>query len=96
MGSIFNRWSFYLSFLCIAQCLLFSFNSIKDRFLMWIGIHPFEFLFYFTLGVFFFGMFGFAGITNWKSALRSIFTVGFTLVLTVFLTYIIYVGHLVE
>lgn len=93
---MFNRWSFYFSFICMALCLFFSFKSIKDRFLMWVGIHPLDFLLYFTIIVLLAGMIGFLGINNWKSAIRSIFTVGFSLVLTVFLAYIKFVGHLVE
>lgn len=94
VGSIFNRWSFYLSFVCVVGMILLSTNSMNDHFFEWFGIHPLELLFYFCLVVFLLGLIGFSGVKDWKGALRSIFTVGFTLVITTFLAYIIFVGHL--
>ncbi|WP_019155703.1 hypothetical protein [Robertmurraya massiliosenegalensis] len=96
MGLFFNRWSFYLSFISIGFVFLASSNSMKERIIKWFGIHPLQILFYFTILVLVFGIIGFSAVNNWSSALRSIFTVGFTLVLTVFLAYIIYVGQLLE
>jgi hypothetical protein len=96
LGSILNRWSFYLSFICIVSIILMSTNTVKDRFLRWFGIHPLELLFYFSLLVFILGIVGFIGAKDWRGVIRSVFTVGFTLVITVFLAYIIFVGHLAE
>jgi hypothetical protein len=94
MGELFNRFSFYLSFVSIGFVILLSLNSINDRFMNWFGIHPLEILFYFCVAVFLLGIVGFSGAKNWKGALRSIFTVGFTLVMVIFLGYIIFVGNL--
>ncbi|MGG0719335.1 hypothetical protein ABE096_17295 [Robertmurraya massiliosenegalensis] len=96
MGLFFNRWSFYLSFISIGFVLVVSSNSMKERIINWSGIHPLQILFYFTILVLVLGIIGFTGVNSWSSALRSIFTVGFTLVLTVFLAYIIFVGQLLE
>lgn len=94
MGALMNRWSFYLSFISLVFVLVVSTNTINDLIMKWVGIHPLEILFYFTLIVLLLGVIGFSGVDSWKSVLRSIFTVGFTLVLAVFLAYIIYVGNL--
>ncbi|MDF1511943.1 hypothetical protein PZE06_28230, partial [Robertmurraya sp. DFI.2.37] len=59
-------------------------------------IHPLQLLFYFTLIVLIIGIIGFTGVNNWSSAFRSIFTVSFSLVLTAFLAYIIFVGQLLQ
>lgn len=94
MGSVINRISFYLTFIYMVLVLLFSSHAINERVKEWLGIHPLEVLFYLTLLILLLGIIGFSGIQDWKSALRSIFTVGFILVMSVFLAYIIFVGNL--
>lgn len=96
MGTFCNRFSFYLTFYSLGFILLASSNSLKERILRWIGIHPLQLLFYFTIIVLIIGIIGFTGVNNWSSAFRSIFTVGFSLVLTAFLAYIIFVGQLLQ
>lgn len=96
MGNLFNRWSFYLLFFYVAAMLLMAPKNVRDLLSKWFGIHPMEFLFYGNLVILLFGLIGFFGLKDWKSALRSIFTVGFSLVVTVFLIYILYVGNLAD
>lgn len=74
--------------------MLIALNSIQDLILKWTHIHPLKLLFYLTLILLLFGIIGFLGIRDWKSAFRSIFTVGFSLVIFFFLTYILYVGNI--
>ncbi|MDQ0156655.1 hypothetical protein [Robertmurraya andreesenii] len=94
MGPIFNRWSFYLLFMYLGFVLLLASNSIRTLILKWIGIHPLKILFYFNLIILLLGIIGFTGIEDWKAVLRSVFTVGLTMVLTLFLVYILFVGNL--
>ncbi|WP_077213397.1 hypothetical protein [Bacillus dakarensis] len=94
MAESINRLSFYMSWVCGVFVIILSFHSISYRIIMWIGIHPLEIALYFALTVLLLGIIGFSGIYNWKAALRSIFTVGFTLVLIVFLAYILFVGDM--
>lgn len=94
MGSFFNRSSFYVSFIYIGFLFLVALNSVQNFIYKWTGVHPFIALFYFTLIILFCGFIGFFGVRDWKSALRSIFTVGFSLVMLFFLAYIIFVGDI--
>lgn len=94
MGSFFNRSSFYLSFIYIGFLFLIALNSVQDFVFDWTGVHPFKALFYVTIGIIICGVIGFFGVRDWKSAFRSIFTVGFSLMMLVFLAYIIFVGNI--
>ncbi|MFE8699569.1 hypothetical protein ACFYKX_02910 [Cytobacillus sp. FJAT-54145] len=96
MGKILNRWSFFLSFVCAALVIILSTNYFKQRILHWTGVHPLEIVFYLSLTVLLFGVAGFSGVYNWKAAVRSIFTVGFSLLLSIFLAYILFVGNLMD
>jgi hypothetical protein len=89
-----NRLGFYLSLLCGAAVIIFSSRFIRSPFFNWFGIHPLKLVFYFLMVVFVIGFIGFFGVFDWKGALRSIFTLGFSLFLWIFLAYIIFVGNL--
>lgn len=96
MGKALNVWSFYSSIICFLLVLFVSTTSIKKRVINLIGIHPLEILFYLSIIIFITGLIGFSAVYNWKAAIRGIFTVSFSLVITVFLAYIIFVGRLME
>lgn len=94
VGSFFNRSSFYFSFLYIAFLFLIALNSVQEIIFNWTGIHPFKVLFYITIIMILCAGIGFFGVHDWKSAFRSIFTVGFSLMMLFFLAYIIFVGNI--
>lgn len=96
MGNLFNRWSFYLLCFYVAIMLLMASKNVRDLLAASFGIHPLEILFYGNLVILLCSIIGFYGLKDWKSALRSIFTVGLSLVITVFLIYILYVGNLAD
>lgn len=96
MGKILNTWSFFMVLLSGGLIFVLSTNIFTSYFIQWVGIHPLKIIFYFTMIVFFVGIIGFSGVTDWKGAIRSVITVGLAAIIILFLAYIIYVGHLPE
>jgi hypothetical protein len=96
MGKILNTWSFFMVLLSVGLILVLSTNIFTSYFIHWVGIHPLKMIFYFTILVFFIGIIGFSGVSDWKGAVRSVLTVGLAAFIILFLAYIIYVGHLPE
>jgi hypothetical protein len=96
MGKILNTWSFFMVLLSGGLIFVLSSNIFASYFIHWVGIHPLKMIFYFTIMVFFIGIIGFSGVTDWKGALRSVITVGLAAFIILFLAYIIFVGHLTE
>jgi hypothetical protein len=96
MGKILNTWSFFMVLLSGGLIFVLSSNIFASCFIHWVGIHPLKMIFYFTILVFFIGIIGFSGVTDWKGALRSVITVGLSAFIILFLAYIIFVGHLTE
>lgn len=96
MGKILNTWSFFMVLFSSGLILVFSTNIFTSYFIHWLGIHPLKMIYYFTIFIFFFGIIGFSGVTDWKGAVRSIITVGLAAFIILFLAYIIFVGQLPE
>lgn len=94
MSTALNRLSFYFLLIYIGFLFLMAPKNIRDFLSKWLGIHPLEVLFYCNLLILLIGVIGFFGIVDWKAAFRSIFTVGLSLVVAAFLTYLLFVGNL--
>ncbi|SFG35298.1 hypothetical protein SAMN05660649_01383 [Desulfotomaculum arcticum] len=97
MGNKINFWSFVLSWLCLILFFIRGASShLKNIIIAWTGIHPLIFILYLTLIVFILSVFGFCGISNWVTAIRSFFTAILCSGLLIILTYTILIGALFE
>lgn len=87
-----NIWAFIFSIICIFLFILDnSWGPIASAVL---GIHSLNVLLYIALIIFFLGLIGFAGVEDWKGLARNIATVILTLVLSTFLSIVIFFGML--
>ena len=90
-----NFLSFILSLLCI-PVFLFAATSAKflSFFTKTIGAHPLNIVLGITLIAFILGVVGLKDVREWKAMARSIFTITFTIGLSVVLIFIIFIGRL--
>ncbi len=92
-----NLWSFILSMVCFL--LFFVFSSVlylKEMIIIWTGIHPLILILYITLIVFLLGVIGIFGVSNGKTAIRSLITILLSLGLSIILAFIIFFGKLLN
>lgn len=90
-----NFWAFILSLLCIILLYYLTQFSVRIENLL-LGIHPLKIVLIITLTTLLLGTLGVVGINDWKSKLRSIFTLLTTFVLAAFLTYVVFWGSLFD
>lgn len=89
-----NFWSFIISLVCI---LLFYLSSFSDRIGNSIfGIHSLKIILFIAVMNLVLVAIGFIGVQGWKSMLRSIITLIITFGMVVFLTFVLFVGSLLQ
>ena len=90
-----NLGSFILSLFCIPIFFMAIFSTNVFRFFTkFIGIHPLNIVLSITVIAFFLGFIGLKDVSEWKSMARSIFTITFTMGLSVVLVSILFIGKL--
>ncbi|CAH1206285.1 hypothetical protein PAECIP111893_02503 [Paenibacillus plantiphilus] len=91
-----NLWSFVYVLVCSGLFFLLSITSFFTLMKRLLGVNPYDILLALSACSFIFGAFGFVGVSDWKTTLRSVTTVVIGLLLTVVLSFIVFMGKLFE
>ena len=95
MNSKINLWAFISTFVCIALFFLAMFSSEVIEFTKsYLHTQPLNIVLIVSVITLILGVIGFSGMNNWKSMLRSIFTVVLTLVVSILVILIIVLANL--
>ena len=86
-----NFWSFILSLVCFILLILFSIFYFES-YIAENETHPLEYILYLTFAAFILSILGICGVSNWKTVIRSFFTVIFSLGLLIFLEVVLFFG----
>ena len=90
-----NFWSFILSLVCFLLLLLFSIFSFES-YIAENETHPLEYILYLTFAAFILSILGICGVSNWKTVIRSFFTIIFSLGLLIFLAIVLFLGKWID